>query len=60
MLRLIRASSLRALMHPLTDDDLADHTWLAQWVGEPSTLDLSTLDPPGSNQGAARFGTTDF
>ena len=57
---LIRASGLRALVHPLTDDDLADHTSLGEWFGEPLDLDLTTLDPPGMNQGVARFGRTDF
>ena len=57
----IRDSGLRALVHPLTDDDLADHTSLGEWIGgEPLELDLSTLDPPGMNQGIARFGKTDF
>ena len=57
---IIEASGLRALVHPLTDDDLADHTTLAQWIGDPVDLDLSTLDPPGVNQGVARFGKSDF
>jgi DOPA 4,5-dioxygenase len=57
---MIRASSLRGLIHPLTDDDLADHTTLAQWIGEPLELDLTTLDPPGMNQGVPRFGKRDF
>ena len=56
----ITASGLRALVHPLTDDDLADHTTLGHWIGEPVELDLSTLDPPGLNQGVARFGNSDF
>jgi DOPA 4,5-dioxygenase len=56
----IEASGLRALVHPLTDDDLADHTSLAHWIGEPLELDVATLDPPGLNQGVARFGKTDF
>ena len=56
----IAASGLRALVHPLTDDDLADHTTLAHWVGEPLELDTSVLDPPGANQGIARFGKSDF
>jgi aromatic ring-cleaving dioxygenase len=56
----IEASGLRALVHPLTDDDLADHTRLARWIGEPVALDESALDPPGRNQGVARFGKTDF
>ena len=56
----IEASGLRALVHPLTDDDLADHTTLAHWIGEPVELDVTFLDPPGHNQGVARFGRTDF
>ncbi|MCX7515140.1 DOPA 4,5-dioxygenase family protein [Frateuria hangzhouensis] len=56
----IVASDFTALVHPLTDDDLADHTRLAQWVGKPLELDLATLDPPGRNQGVARFGLADF
>ncbi|HEY5723831.1 MAG TPA: DOPA 4,5-dioxygenase family protein [Allosphingosinicella sp.] len=56
----IEQSGLRALVHPLTDDDLADHTTLGQWIGERLELDLGTLDPPGMNQGMARFGKTDF
>jgi len=56
----IEASGLRALIHPLTDDDLADHTNLARWIGEPIELDLTVLDPPGQNQGVARFGKADF
>ena len=56
----LRASGLRALVHPLTDDDLADHTHLAEWIGTPLELDLDTLDPPGHNKGVARFGISDF
>ena len=56
----IEASGLRALVHPLTDDDLADHTSLAHWIGEPLDLDVSVLDPPGHNQGVDRFGRSDF
>lgn len=56
----IKTNQLRALVHRLTDDDLADHTSQALWVGEPLTLDLSVMDPPGMNQGIARFGKTDF
>jgi DOPA 4,5-dioxygenase len=55
----IETSSLRALVHPLTDDDMADHTSLAHWVGDPLELDLTTLDPPGVNKGVPRFGKTD-
>lgn len=56
----IEATGLRALVHPLTQDDLADHTTHARWIGEPVALDVTTLDPPGRNQGIARFGITDF
>jgi aromatic ring-cleaving dioxygenase len=56
----IEASGLRALVHPLTNDDLADHTNLAHWIGKPVDLDLNVLDPPGTNQGVPRFGKTDF
>src|SRR3546814_19299703 len=31
---MIEKTGLRALVHPLTDDDLADHTSLAPWNGE--------------------------
>jgi aromatic ring-cleaving dioxygenase len=57
---LIKETGLTALVHPLTDDDLADHTTLGQWIGAPLPLDLSVLDPPGMNQGVARFGKSDF
>jgi DOPA 4,5-dioxygenase len=60
LLPILESSGLRALVHPLTDDDLADHTSLATWIGEPLALDLSVLDPPGHNQGVARFGRSDF
>jgi len=53
-------SGLRVLIHPLTLDDLGDHTHLGRWIGQPVELDLSVLDPPGVNQGLARFGKTDF
>jgi DOPA 4,5-dioxygenase len=56
----IAASGLRALVHPLTDDDVADHTTLAYWIGEPVALDVSVLDPAGVNQGVPRFGKSDF
>jgi aromatic ring-cleaving dioxygenase len=58
--RILRATGLAALVHPLTDDDLADHTTLADWIGEPVPLDESVLDPPGHNQGIARFGKVDY
>ncbi len=55
----IAPTGLRALIHPLTDD-LADHTTLADWIGDPLDLDVTVLDPPGHNQGIARFGKSDF
>lgn len=57
---LLEASGLTCLVHPLTDDDLADHTTLATWIGAPLPLKLEVLDPPGQNQGVARFGISDF
>jgi aromatic ring-cleaving dioxygenase len=60
VIAVIETSGLRALVHPLTDDDLADHTELGHWIGKPLELDVTTLDPPGHNQGVARFGRTDF
>jgi aromatic ring-cleaving dioxygenase len=60
VIALIEPTGLRALVHPLTDDDLADHTSLGHWIGEPVALDLSVLDPPGRNKGLARFGLRDF
>ena len=59
LLPLIKASGLTALVHPLTDDDVADHTSLALWIGEPLVLDQTVLDPPGMNHGVARFGKSD-
>lgn len=53
-------SGLRVLIHPLTLDDLGDHTHLGRWIGQPVELDLTVLDPPGVNQGLARFGKSDF
>jgi DOPA 4,5-dioxygenase len=59
VLPLLEGSGLTALVHPLTDDDLADHTSLALWIGEPLELDRTVLDLPGMNQGTARFGKSD-
>ena len=60
VLPMIEKSGLSALVHPLTDDDLADHTTLAHWIGARLDLDLTTLDPRGMNQGLPRFGKTAF
>lgn len=57
---ILEPTGLTSLIHPLTDDDLADHTTLAQWIGVPEPLDVSVLDPPGHNQGLARFGKVEF
>jgi aromatic ring-cleaving dioxygenase len=46
VLPIIALSGLRALVHPLTGDDLADHTSSAQWIGEPLELDLTSFRPP--------------
>ena len=48
------------LKRRVTDDGLSDHTSQALWIGEPLALNLSVLDPPGMNQGVARFGKSDF
>lgn len=60
ILDLIEGSGLTSLVHPLTTDDLADHTSLGHWIGDPLELDLAPLDPPGMNQGIARFAKSDF
>ena len=61
LLPALEACGLTVLVHPLTLDDLADHTTLGRWIGgAPIELDLSVLDPPGMNQGFARFGKSDF
>jgi aromatic ring-cleaving dioxygenase len=60
IMQLLEPSGLTCLVHPLTDDDLADHTSLAQWIGKPLPLKVEVLDPPGQNQGIARFGKSDF
>ncbi len=60
VIALIEATGLTALVHPLTNDDLADHTTLGHWIGEPFVLDTGVLDPPGINQGVPRFGLSDF
>jgi aromatic ring-cleaving dioxygenase len=57
---LLETCGLTVLIHPLTDDDLADHTTLAEWIGDPIPLDESVLDPPGHNQGIPRFGKVEF
>ncbi len=57
---LLTDCGLTVLVHPLTLDDLADHTRLGHWIGTPIDLDLTVLDPPGVNQGFARFGKSDI
>lgn len=60
VIAMIEPTGLRALVHPLTQDDLADHTTLGHWIGEPLELDVSALDPVGHNKGVPRFGVSDF
>jgi len=58
---MIEATGLLGLVHPLTDDDLADHVELGRWIGgDALELDTKVLDPPGVNQGIPRFGISDF
>ena len=57
---ILEVTGFTRLIHPLTDDDLADHTTLGRWLGKPLPLDVSVLDPPGHNQGLARFGKVEF
>ncbi len=52
-MEVLKETGLRALVHPLTQDDLADHTSLGEWIGEPVDLDLTELDVRGINQGVA-------
>jgi DOPA 4,5-dioxygenase len=56
LLPILEESPLISVVHPVTDDDLADHTTLAQWIHGRVELDLSVLDPPGQNKALARFG----
>jgi hypothetical protein len=51
----IEACGLTALVHPLTDADLADHTSLAHWIGQPLLLDLTALNLPAMNQASGVF-----
>lgn len=60
VLVLVERSGLRALVHPLTDNDLDDHTVNATWLNGDIDLDVSVLDPPGFNQAIARYGRSDF
>src|SRR3546814_20933997 len=57
---MIEKTALRALVHPLTDDDLAAHTSPSPWIGDPVEPDVTDLDPPGANKGVARFGVSGF
>jgi aromatic ring-cleaving dioxygenase len=56
LLPMLERSPLISVVHPVTDDDLADHTTLAQWIHGKVELDLSVLDPPGQNKALVRFG----
>ena len=39
----LNRKSLNILIHPLTGNDLKDHTDYASWMGEPQTLKLDVL-----------------
>lgn len=56
LLPILEQSPLVSVVHPVTDDDLADHTTHAQWIHGTVELDLSVLDPPGQNKALLRFG----
>ena len=49
----IRALGLRALVHPLTDDDLADHTILGEWIGGAAGTRPYDARSAGNEQGRA-------
>ena len=49
VLPIIASSGLRALVHPLTGDELADHTISAQWIGDPLELELASFRPSGTH-----------
>ncbi len=40
---ILNRESLSVLIHPMTGNDLRDHTDYAMWLGEAVTLDLSVL-----------------
>ena len=52
----LESTGLTALVHPLTDDDLADHSTLAHWIGEPLEhfRAAAVLRPRRDDQGAQR------
>ena len=56
LLPVLEQSPLVSVLHPVTDDDLADHTILARWIHGSVELDLTVLDPPGQNKALVRFG----
>lgn len=60
VLMLVERTGLRALVHPLTENDLDDHTAHATWINGAVSLNVSVLDPPGCNQAIARYGRSDF
>jgi aromatic ring-cleaving dioxygenase len=60
LMPLLESCGFTVLVHPVTLDDLADHTSLARWIGKPIPLDVTALDPPGINKGLDRFGKADF
>jgi DOPA 4,5-dioxygenase len=40
---MLNRDGLRVLVHPMTGDDMADHTANPMWLGEPLALDLAVL-----------------
>ena len=40
---MLNRDGLTVLVHPLTDDSIADHTWFAAWLGKPLPLRLEVL-----------------
>jgi aromatic ring-cleaving dioxygenase len=40
---MLNREGLNVLVHPLTDDSVADHTRFALWLGTPLPLRLETL-----------------
>ncbi len=40
---MLRRGSLSVLIHPITNDEVRDHTLSPMWMGTPLTLDLSKL-----------------
>jgi len=46
----LNRNNLSILIHPLTGDDLKDHTDYAAWMGTPQKLNLNALKPHSEKQ----------